>query len=73
MPSWKKCTTNYIVGQKSFRQKLSSSLETDTGDKLTGQGMTSIVTKQPLTYLSMCPVFDDDEDGGFGDYFYKSQ
>ena len=20
----------------------------------------------------MCPVFDNDEDGGFGDYFYKT-
>ena len=24
------------------------------------------------SYLNTCPVFDNDPDGGFGDYFYKT-
>ena len=27
---------------------------------------------QDILPLSMCPVFDSDADGGFGDYFYKT-
>tara|TARA_B100000925_G_scaffold284707_1_gene260057 strand:- start:2692 stop:8022 length:5331 start_codon:yes stop_codon:yes gene_type:complete len=43
-----------------------------TGDKITGQGMTQDGSTRTSNYLSMCPIFDNDADGGFGDYFYKT-
>ena len=44
-----------------------------TGDKLTGQGMTSESINTNKNYLTMCPTFDTDPDGGFGNYFYKQE
>jgi len=67
-----KATNMYIPGNEKFpkRNSLPPS-PTDTGDKLTGQGMTQDGNQSTTNYLSMCPVFENDADGGFGNYFYK--